>query len=159
MLRVPGSRASLADVRAEGADVRTVYSVNDAVRIAEQGVGEVEVVFFGIGFETTAPSNAAVLMNDPPPNFSILCSHRLIPPAMDALIDDRLKIDGFIAPGHVATIIGTHPYDRFAEMGYPIVVTGFEPIDVLFSIVMILKQIHDGRSSVENEYARAVDES
>lgn len=159
MLRVPGSRASLADVRAEGADVRTVYSVNDAVRIAEQGAGVVEVVFFGIGFETTAPSNAAVLMNDPPPNFSILCSHRLIPPAMDALIDDRLKIDGFIAPGHVSTIIGTHPYDRFAEMGYPIVVTGFEPIDVLFSIIMILKQIHDGRSSVENEYARAVNES
>lgn len=159
MLRVPGSKMSLADARAEGADVRIVYSVNDAVRMAEQSAGD--IVFFGIGFETTTPSNAAVLVNQPPPNFSIFASHRLIPPAMDALIDDGLDldIDGFIAPGHVATIIGTQPYERFAKMGYPIVVAGFEPIDILFAIIMILGQIRGGKAVVENAYTRAVNDS
>lgn len=159
MLRVPGSKMSLADARAEGADVRIVYSVNDAVRMAEQSAGD--IVFFGIGFETTAPSNAAVLVNQPPPNFSIFASHRLIPPAMDVLIDDGpdLDIDGFIAPGHVATIIGTQPYERFAKMGYRIVVAGFEPIDILFAIIMILRQIRGGGAVVENAYTRAVNDS
>ncbi|RZN42909.1 MAG: hydrogenase formation protein HypD [Methanosarcinales archaeon] len=159
ILRVPGSKMSLTDARAEGADVRIVCSANDAVRRAEQSADD--IVFFRISFETTTPSNAAVLMNQPPPNFSIFASHRLIPPAMDTLIDDGLdlNIDGFIAPGHVATIIGTHPYERFAKMGYPIAVAGFEPIDILFAIIMILRQIRGGEAMVENAYTRAVNDS
>ena len=157
MMRVPGSDMSLAEAKADGADVKVAYSVNDAVRMASNAKND--VVFFGIGFETTAPSNAAAIFNKPPENFSILISHKLVPPAMDALVGDGdVNFDGLIAPGHVSTIIGTRPYERFAGMGMPVVVTGFEPLDVLFAILMILKQMRKGRSEVENEYARVVTE-
>jgi len=155
MLRVPGSTMSLAEARAKGARVRVAYSVSDAVKMARDT--REDVVFFGIGFETTAPSTAAVLLDDPPENFSILTSHRLIPPAMEALIGDGdVRIDAIIAPGHVSTIIGTTPYERFARMGIPIVVGGFEPIDVLLSVMMALRQIKEKRTEVENEYTRCV---
>ncbi|ATZ61156.2 MAG: hydrogenase formation protein HypD [Methanosarcinales archaeon Met12] len=157
MMRVPGSDMSLAEAKADGADVKVAYSVNDAVRMASNTKND--VVFFGIGFETTAPSNAATIFNKPPENFSILSSHKLVPPAMDALVGDGdVNFDGVIAPGHVSTIIGTRPYERFAEMGMPVIVTGFEPLDILFAILMTLKQMRKGQSKVENEYARVVTE-
>ncbi len=157
MMRVPGSEMSLAEATSDGADVKVVYSVNDAVRMASNT--DKDIVFFGIGFETTAPSNAAVLYNIPPENFSILTSHKLIPPAMDALIGDGdVHFDAIIAPGHVSTIIGAIPYRRYAKMGFPVVVTGFEPLDVLFAVLMILRQIERRESRVENEYLRGVSE-
>ena len=155
MMRVPGSDMSLDEAKSDGADVKVAYSVNDAVRMASNTKND--VVFFGIGFETTAPSNAAVLCNRPPENFSILLSHKLVPPAVVALVGDGdVSFDGVIAPGHVSTIIGTRPYERFAESGFPVIVTGFEPLDVLFAVLMILRQMKEGQSRVENEYSRVV---
>jgi len=155
MTRVPGSDMSLAEAKSDGADVKVAYSVNDAVRMASNTKND--IVFFGVGFETTAPSSAAVLYNRPPENFSILSSHKLIPPAMEALVGDGdVSFDGIIAPGHVSTIIGTRPYERFAEIGTPVIVTGFEPLDVLFAVLMVLEQMREGQSRVENEYSRVV---
>ncbi|MBS7616715.1 hydrogenase formation protein HypD [Candidatus Bathyarchaeota archaeon] len=157
VLRVPGSEKSLLDAKAEGADVRVVYSVADAIKMAEKEPRK-DFAFFAIGFETTAPSTAVEVLKKPPKNISFLVSHRLIPPAMELLtrIED-LRINGFIAPGHVSTIIGLKAYEIFPKLYHmPTVVAGFEPLDVLFAVYMILKQIKNGEARLENEYARAV---
>lgn len=157
VLRVPGSRFSLLEAKAMGADVRVVYSVGDAVRMADREPGR-EFVFFAIGFETTAPSTAVEVVKGPPRNLSFLVSHRLIPPAMKLLVEMReLSLNGFIAPGHVSTVIGLRPYQVFPrEYGMPVVIAGFEPLDILFGILMILKQLREGEPRLENEYVRAV---
>jgi hydrogenase expression/formation protein HypD len=155
MYRAPGSEISLEDAKSRGGKVGVVYSVRDAVKIAAKNTSR-EFVFFAIGFETTTPMNA-VEAERCPDNFSFLVSHRLIPPALDALAGmDDLNLDGFIAPGHVSTIIGMKPYKKYPEMGIPTVVAGFEPLDVLMGVYMILKQIKDGEPRLENEYSRAV---
>ena len=157
VFRVPGSHKSLIDAKAEGADVKVVYSVSDAVNLANNEP-EKEFAFFAVGFETTAPSTAVEILRDPPENLSFLISHRLIPPAMKALVEmEDLSLDGFIAPGHVSTIIGLKPYEIFPEKyGMPTVIAGFEPLDVLFAVYMILKQLVEGKAKLENEYTRAV---
>ncbi|MEM3823838.1 MAG: hydrogenase formation protein HypD, partial [Candidatus Bathyarchaeia archaeon] len=157
VLRVPGSKMSLLDAKAQGADVRIVYSVSDAVKMAEKEPQK-EFTFFAIGFETTAPSTAVEILKKPPENLSFLVSHRLIPPAMKMLVEMKdLSLNGFIAPGHVSTIIGLKPYEVFPkDYGMPTVVAGFEPIDVLFGIYMILKQLSEGKPRLQNEYTRAV---
>jgi len=145
------------DAKAEGANVHVVYSVSDAVKMAEKEP-EKEFAFFAIGFETTTPSTAVEIINKPPKNISFLISHRLIPPAMKLLVEMKdLSLNGFIAPGHVSTIIGLKPYRLFPELyGIPTVVAGFEPLDVLFGVYMILKQLKEGKPRLENEYVRAV---
>lgn len=157
VLRVPGSKMSLLDAKAKGADVRIVYGVGDAVKM---GVKEPkkEFVFLAVGFETTAPSTAVEIFNTPPENFGFLVSHRIIPPAMTLLAKmEDLSLNGFIAPGHVSTIIGLQPYEIFPKLyGMPTVVAGFEPIDVLFAVYMILKQLKEKKPRLENEYARVV---
>jgi len=157
MMRVPGTELSLSEARAEGADVRTVLSAADAVEVARQNPKR-EVVFFAVGFETTAPGTAAVLLDSPPKNFSVLCTHKLIPPALSALMGlPDVRIDGFLAPGHVSTVIGWRAYEPIArEFRVPIVVGGFEPLDVLYSIALILRQLREGRAEAENAYVRAV---
>lgn len=157
VLRVPGSRMSLLDAKADGADVRVVYGVGDAVVMAKKEPDE-EFVFFAVGFETTAPSTAVETLNKPSENLSFLVSHRLIPPAMKLLVEmEDLSLNGFIAPGHVSTIIGLKPYKIFPESyGMPTVAAGFEPLDVLFGVYMILKQLNEGKPRLENEYVRAV---
>jgi len=158
MVRVPGTEKSLEQARAEGAEVLVVYSPMDAVAAAEREP-EKEVVFFGIGFETTAPAVALAILEAKGRglrNFSVLCAHKLIPPAMMALLDSEVRIDGFICPGHVSVIIGGDAYRPVAERGKPCVVTGFEPADVLGAVRMLLEQIAEGRSEVEVEYSRAV---
>ncbi len=156
MMNVPGTDYSLNDLKSEGADVRLVYSASDAVEIARST--QEEVVFLGVGFETTAPMTAAVLAEDPPDNFSIIPSNKLIPPAMASLMElPKNNVDGFIAPGHVSTIIGCQPYEPIAEKyEVPIVVGGFEPLDILYSIALIVKGISTGSPTVENGYPRAV---
>jgi hydrogenase expression/formation protein HypD len=157
VLRVPGSKMSLLDAKAQGADVRVVYSISDAVKIAEKEPNK-DFAFFAIGFETTTPSTAVEILNKPPKNISFLVSHRLIPPAMKLLVEMKdLSLDGFIAPGHVSTIIGLEPYEIFPTVYHmPTVVAGFEPLDLLFGVYMILKQLNEGKPSLENEYARIV---
>ncbi len=157
VLRVPGSEMSLLEARARGGDVRVVYGVNDAVKMALKEPGR-EFVFFAIGFETTAPSTAVEVLGDPPGNLSFLVCHRLIPPAMELLLGvGDLHIDGFIAPGHVSSIIGLRPYEVFPRAyGMPTVVAGFEPLDVLVAVYILLKQLRDGKAKLVNEYARAV---
>ena len=157
ILRVPGSECSLLDVKAEGNDIRVVYSVRDAVKMA-RAEPDREFAFFAVGFETTTPSTSVEMMNGPPENISFLISHRLIPPAMETLVRMKdLNLNGFIAPGHVSTIIGLKPYQVFPELhDMPVVVAGFEPLDIMFGIYMILKQLNQGRPCLENEYLRAV---
>ncbi len=157
VLRVPGSRMSLLEAKAGGADVRIVYAVSDAVEMAKHEPDK-EFVFSAVGFETTAPSTAVEALGDLPKNFSFLVSHRLIPPAMELLLGvGDLQIDGFIAPGHVSAIIGLKPYELFPRVyRMPTVVAGFEPIDVLMSIYMILKQQSEDTARLENEYLRVV---
>lgn len=157
VLRVPGSNLSLAEARAKGGDVRVIYGVSDAVRMAKEEPDR-EFAFFAIGFETTAPSTANEVLKESPENLSFLVSHRLIPPAMELLLGvGDLHIDGFIAPGHVSTIIGLKPYKIFPSAYHmPVVVSGFEPLDVLFSISMLLRQLKDGAAMLENEYRRVV---
>jgi hydrogenase expression/formation protein HypD len=157
VLRVPGSKMSLLDAKAEGADVHVVYSVGDAVKMAEREPDK-EFVFFAIGFETTAPSTAVEVLKQPPKNVSFLISHRLIPPAMKLLVEMKdLSLNGFIAPGHVSTVIGLKPYEIFPKIyGMPTVVAGFEPLDVLFGVYMVLKQLSQCKPRLENEYVRAV---
>jgi len=157
VLRVPGSRTSLLEAKAEGADVRIVYSVSDAEKMAVKEPDK-EFSFFAIGFETTAPSTAVEILKTPPENLSFLVSHRLIPPAMKMLVEMKdLNLNGFIAPGHVSTIIGLKPYEIFPRLySMPTVVAGFEPLDILFGVYMILKQLREGKSRLENEYTRAV---
>jgi hydrogenase expression/formation protein HypD len=157
VLRVPGSTMSLLDAKAQGADVRIVYSVSDAVSMAEKEPNK-EFTFFAVGFETTAPSTAVEALKRLPVNFSFLVSHRLIPPAMELLLGvGDLQIDGFIAPGHVSAIIGLKPYELFPKVyRMPTVVAGFEPIDVLMAIYMALKQYKENTARLENEYTRVV---
>ncbi|MDZ4172783.1 MAG: hydrogenase formation protein HypD, partial [Methanobacteriaceae archaeon] len=156
MLRVPGSESSLAEAREDGADVRVVYGVNNAVEIAKKL--DNEVVFMSAGFETTAPTTASEILAGPPENFSILSCHRLIPPALKFLIESgEVNLNALIEPGHVSTIIGTKPYNIFSEKyGIPQVVAGFNPLDVLMAVYMILRQIKAGKAEVQNEYERAV---
>jgi hydrogenase expression/formation protein HypD len=157
LIRVPGSETSLQKVKASGADVRIVYGLRDAIQMAEKHP-EKEFVFLAVGFETTSPSTAIEVLNKPPENFSFLVSHRVIPPAMELLLGiDGLQIDGFIAAGHVSTIIGMKPYEVFPEVyGMPTVAAGFEPLDVLFAIDMLLQQVKKGVAKLENEYKRIV---
>jgi hydrogenase expression/formation protein HypD len=157
VLRVPGSSLSLMEARAQGGDVRVVYGVGDAAKMAEEESAQ-EFVFFAIGFETTAPLTANEVLRGPPENLSFLVSHRLIPPAMELLLGiGDLHIDGFIAPGHVSTIIGLKPYEVFSSAyRMPVVVAGFEPLDVLLAIKMLLHQLRDDEARLENEYGRAV---
>lgn len=160
MLRVPGSSKSLLEVKSAGADVRILYSPLEAVQLAQQNPGK-EVVFFAVGFETTAPANAlSVIQADKlgVSNYSILASHVLVPPAMEALLSDpENKIDGFLAAGHVCTIMGMEEYYPIAEKyKTPIVVTGFEPLDLLQGILMTVLQLEKGEHKVENQYARSV---
>lgn len=157
MFRVPGSSTSLADAKTDGADVRVVYGVADAVKIARKNP-EREVVHVAIGFETTAPTTAAEILRKPPENFSFLVCHRLIPPAMELLLGiGDLHFDGFIAPGHVSTIIGMKPYEVFPRAyRMPTVIAGFEPLDVLLAISILLKQIRKSEARLENEYTRSV---
>ncbi|MCX6665307.1 MAG: hydrogenase formation protein HypD [Euryarchaeota archaeon] len=159
MIRVPGEHYSLQHMKAEGCDVRTVYGIEDAVAFAEKQKDK-EVVFMAVGFETTAPSTAAVLLNKPPSNFSVLCCHRLIPPALKALLEmGETRIDGFIEPGHVSTIIGLAPYEFISKKYHvPQVVAGFEPLDLLMAVWMLVQQINKGNHEVQNEYARAVNQ-
>jgi len=162
MLRVPSSAGSLLDAKARGADVRMVYSPLDALRIARSNPDR-EVVFFAIGFETTAPSTALTLLRaraEGIGNFSVFANHVTIIPAIRAILQSPdLRLDGFIGPGHVSTVIGTRPYTFIArDHGRPVVVSGFEPLDVLQGVYMILRQLADGRSEVENQYSRIVRE-
>lgn len=161
-MRVPGTQKSLLQAKADGADIRMVYSPLDALEIARRNP-EREVVFFGLGFETTTPSTALSIQQaarESLSNFSVFCNHITVPPPIKALLDDpHMVLDGFVGPGHVSMVIGTHPYDFIAETyGKPIVVAGFEPLDLLQSVLMVLRQIRDGRAEVENQYARVVPE-
>ncbi|UCH87985.1 MAG: hydrogenase formation protein HypD [Thermoplasmata archaeon] len=157
MMRVPGKDDTLFDLKGKGADIKMVYSIDDAVKFAEQNPGK-EVVFMSIGFETTAPSTAAVLNAGVPDNFAILCTHRYVPPALKGIIElGEVKLNGLIEPGHVSTIIGTKPYEFLSkDYGVPQVVTGFEPLDLLMGFYMVAKQVKEGRAEIENEYSRVV---
>jgi len=161
MMRVPGSKTSLLDAKAAGADVRMVYSPLDALKIAKKNT-ERHVVFLALGFETTAPSTAMTILQaakDRVENFSVFCNHITIVPALKAMLDSPdLKLNGFLGPGHVSTVIGTRPYEFVArDYHKPIVASGFEPLDVLQSVYMVVRQIIEGRSEVENQYGRAVE--
>jgi hydrogenase expression/formation protein HypD len=159
-MRVPGSKTSLLDAKAEGADVRMVYSPLDALGIARKNPDR-RVVFFALGFETTSPSTAMTVLQaakDGVSNFRVFCNHITIVPALKAMLDSPdLKLDGFVGPGHVSTVIGTRPYDFVSrDYGKPLVVSGFEPLDILQSVYLIVRQIVEGRAEVENQYGRVV---
>ncbi|MEI7644166.1 MAG: hydrogenase formation protein HypD [Chloroflexales bacterium] len=160
MLRVPGSSKDLLKIKSEGGDIRIVYSPLDAVKIAQQCPRH-QVVFFGIGFETTAPANAMAIIHAERlglRNFSMLVSHVLVPPAICAIMDSPVsRVQGFLAAGHVCSVMGTHQYGPLAEQYHvPIVVTGFEPLDVLEGVRRTVAQLEAGRAELENAYARAV---
>ena len=160
MMRVPGSRGSLLQAKARGADVRFVYSPLDALRLAVDNPGR-PVVFFAVGFETTAPSTAVTLIRAREmgiTNFSVFCNHVTIVPPIKAILDSPdLRLSGFIGPGHVSTVVGTRPYRFVPEVyGKPVVVAGFEPLDILAAVAMLLTQIREGRCEVENQYRRVV---
>jgi hydrogenase expression/formation protein HypD len=162
-MRVPGSRKSLLKAKAEGADVRMVYSPLDALAIARKNPNR-EVVFFGLGFETTMPSTAMTLIQARragQTNFSLFCNHITIIPTIKAILDSAdLQLDGFIGPGHVSMVIGTRGYEFIArDYHKPITVAGFEPLDVLQSLWMVLRQLAEGRCEVENQYGRIVPEA
>ncbi len=160
MMRVPGGTSTLLEAKANGADVRVVYSPLDALAIAEREPDR-EVVFLAVGFETTAPSTAVTAMQARDrkiSNFSIFCNHVTIVPPMKAILDSPgMDLDGFLGPGHVSTVIGTSPYEFVArEYGLPLVAAGFEPVDILQGVAMLLRQLADGRCEVENQYRRVV---
>jgi len=160
MMRVPGGNGTLLEAKAEGADVRMVYSPLDALRIAKQNPDR-EVVFFAVGFETTAPSTALTLLRaqrEELDKFFVFCNHVTIIPPLRALLESPdLRLDGFIGPGHVSTVIGARPFEFIpADYGKPVVISGFEPLDVLQSVHMVLRQLAAGRSEVENQYTRVV---
>ena len=162
-MRVPGSRKSLLQARAEGADVRMVYSPLDALKLACENPDK-EVIFFALGFETTMPSTAFTLLQAQAQgirNFTVFCNHITIIPTIKAVLDSpELMLDGFLGPGHASLVIGVWPYQFIAgHYRKPIVVAGFEPLDILQSIWMLLKQLAQGRSEVENQYRRAVPEA
>ncbi len=160
MLRVPGSKKDLLTVKSEGGDVRIVYSPMDAIELARKSPDR-QVVFFAVGFETTAPANAMAVAQAAKlglENFSVLASHVLVPPAIQAVLDSPLcRVQGFLAAGHVCTVMGTDEYRPLAEKyRVPIVVTGFEPLDILQGVAMCVAQLEQGRAEVENQYARSV---
>ncbi len=160
MLRVPGSELDLLQVRASGGEVRVVYSPLDALEIARANPDR-EVVFFAVGFETTAPANAMAVWRARElgvTNFSVLVSHVTVPPAIEAILDaPENRVEAFLAAGHVCTVMGWKEYEPLVERyGVPIVVTGFEPVDILEGIYMAVKQLEDGRAEVENQYVRSV---
>ena len=161
-MRVPGSRKSLLQAKADGADVRMVYSPMDALTIARQSPGR-EVVFFGLGFETTMPSTALTILQAERldvPNFSVFCNHITIVPTIKAILDSPdIRLDGFLGPGHVSMVIGVKPYEFVARYyRKPMVVAGFEPLDILQSIWMVMKQLVEGRCEIENQYGRVAPE-
>ena len=165
LMRVPGSDAmSLIRAKAAGADIRMVYSTLDALRIAQEEPTR-KVVFFAIGFETTTPPTALAILQAQKlglKNFSVFCNHVLTPAAIQAIVGapegaQKVPLDGFVGPAHVSTVIGTKPYGQFAETyRKPVVIAGFEPLDVIQAILMLVRQVNDGRAMVENEYIRAV---
>ncbi|ATZ95103.1 MULTISPECIES: hydrogenase formation protein HypD [Dickeya] len=162
-MRVPGRNGSLQDARRHGADVRVVYSPLDALALAEQ-FPDRQVVFFGLGFETTMPSTALTLQQAKRRgirNFSLFCQHITIIPTLKSLLEQPdLRIDGFLAPGHVSMVIGAYPYQPLCEQFHkPFVVTGFEPLDILQALLMLVQQLHDERCEVENQYRRIVPDS
>ncbi|MDJ0674742.1 MAG: hydrogenase formation protein HypD [Calothrix sp. MO_167.B42] len=159
-MRVPGSTTSLLQTKATGADIRMVYSPLDSLKIAKENPNK-QVVFFALGFETTAPSTAFTILQAATENihnFSMFSNHVLVIPALKALLNNPdLQLDGFVGPGHVSMVIGSKPYEFIAEKyGKPIVISGFEPLDILQSIWMLLKQISENRCEVENQYNRLV---
>ncbi|WP_155375717.1 hydrogenase formation protein HypD [Catellatospora vulcania] len=160
MMRVPGGDGSFLDAKAAGADIRMVYSPLDALKIARQHPDR-QVVFMAIGFETTAPSTAVTVLRakaEGLANFSVFCNHVTILPAIKAILDSPdQRLDGFLGPGHVSTVIGCEPYRFIAEQyAKPLVVAGFEPLDILHSIDMLLAQLAEGRCEIENQYSRVV---
>jgi len=160
MMRVPGSNGSFLDAKARGTDIRMVYSPLDSLKIARQNPDR-RVVFMAIGFETTAPSTAMTLLRaaaEGLTNFSVFCNHVTINPAIKAILDSPdMRLDGFIGPGHVSTVIGCRPYEFIArDYGRPVVVAGFEPLDILQSIYLVMLQLAQGRATVENQYTRVV---
>ncbi|MFA5111716.1 MAG: hydrogenase formation protein HypD [Desulfobaccales bacterium] len=160
MLRVPGTRTSLEGLRAQGADVRVVYSPLDAVELARETPAK-QVVFFGVGFETTMPATALAIQTAAGyglENFSVWCVHKTMPAALKALLaSGEVRVSGLLCPGHVTTIIGTEAYDFIpAQFGLPCAVTGFEPVDVLLGVESILRQLKEGKPGVDNVYTRAV---
>jgi len=160
MMRVPGSNGNLLGAKARGADVRFVYSPLDALRVAVENPGR-QIVFFAVGFETTAPSTAATLLRarqDKVMNFSVFSNHVTIVPPIKAILESPdLRLDGFLGPGHVSTVVGQRPYRFVPEVyGKPLVTAGFEPLDILQAIMMLLTQISEGRCCVENQYTRCV---
>jgi len=162
-VRVPGSKKSLLQAKAEGADVRIVYSPLDALALARRHPDR-EVVFFGLGFDTTMPSTALTILQAEAEgigNFSVFCNHITIVPTLKALLESPdLSLDGFIGPGHVSMVIGTGAYGFIAETyRKPFVVSGFEPLDIMQSLMMVLRQIKDGRAEIENQYTRVVAEA
>jgi hydrogenase expression/formation protein HypD len=166
-MRVPASdRSSLLKAKARGADIRMIYSCADAIRIAQENRAR-DVVFFAIGFETTTPPTAVAILEAQArglENFSVFCNHVVTPAAISNILESKdvrelgtLPIDGFVGPAHVSTVIGTEPYEYFAEeYGRPVVIAGFEPLDVMQAILMLVRQLNDGRADVENEFTRAV---
>ncbi|MEK7811730.1 MAG: hydrogenase formation protein HypD, partial [Pseudomonadota bacterium] len=161
-VRVPASdKFSLMRAKAAGADVRMIYSTQDALKVAQENPLR-EVVFLAIGFETTTPPTAVAIKQAMAlgiENFSILCDHVLTPAAMHAIlaVEGGVKLDGFVGPAHVSTVIGSKPYEPFAyDYGKPVVIAGFEPLDVMQAILMLVRQINDGRAIIENEFTRAV---
>jgi len=161
-MRVPGSKKSLLQAKSEGCDVRMVYSPLDALKLAKENPDK-EVVFFALGFETTMPSTAMTVLQaerEGIRNFSLFCNHITIIPTVKAILDSpELTLDGFLGPGHVSMVIGNSPYNFIADQyNKPLVVAGFEPLDVLHAIWMVLKQMDEGRSVVENQYSRVVPE-
>jgi hydrogenase expression/formation protein HypD len=166
-MRVPASKGtSLLKAKARGADIRMIYSSADAVRIAQENPGR-DVVFFAIGFETTTPPTAVAIthaMSLGLTNFSVFCNHVLTPAAISNILESKevrelgtVPLDGFVGPAHVSTVIGSQPYEYFAEeYGRPVVIAGFEPLDVMQAILMLVRQLNEGRAEVENEFTRAV---
>jgi hydrogenase expression/formation protein HypD len=160
LLRVPGSNSSLQDARSDGADIRTVYSSLDALQIARQNPAR-QVIFLGVGFETTTPTVAAAILTAEQEglrNFSVISSHKVMPPALDALLSDpEIQIDGLICPGHVSIMIGANAYEPFVSRYHiPCVIAGFEPVDILKAVVMLAEQVKSGKAKVEIAYNRAV---
>jgi len=160
MMRVPGGKGSFFDSKAKGADIRMVYSPLDSLKIARENPDK-KVVFMAIGFETTAPSTAMTVLRaaaDGLENFSIFCNHVTIIPAIKAILDSPdMRLDGFLGPGHVSTVIGCKPYEFIArDHNKPLVCAGFEPLDILASIYQLMVQLRDGRCEVENQYTRVV---
>lgn len=160
MLKVPGTSSSLNKVKAEGADIRIIYSPLDSLQIAKDNPMK-KVIFLAVGFETTSPTAAATILaakQQNIQNFFVLTAHKLTPPAIKALLsDENIKIDGFLLPGHVCVITGEEPFEFIAkDYHLPAVIAGFEPIDILQSIYLLAKQLHEGRAEIENEYKRVV---